>query len=74
MFFGITNNSTMFQTMMNDIFQNLIVDENMIVYLDNILIFTQTLEDYQKTMCKIFKVLAKHKLFLYFKKYKFDKQ
>ena len=46
----------------------------MIVYLDDILIFTQILEDYQKTICKVFKVLARHMLFLYSKKYKFDKQ
>ena len=44
----------------------------MIVYL-NILIFTQILEDYQKTMCKVLKVLARHKLFLSLKKYKFNK-
>lgn len=46
----------------------------MIFYLNNILIFTQTLEDYQKTICKVFKVLARHMLFLYPKKYEFDKQ
>ena len=31
---------------MNDIFQNLRANRIMIVYLNNILIFTQTLEDY----------------------------
>jgi len=46
MFFSITNSLAVFQTMINDIFQNLIADRIMIVYLDNILIFTQILEDY----------------------------
>jgi len=46
MFFSITNSLVVFQTMINDIFQNLIADGIMIVYLDNILIFTQILEDY----------------------------
>ena len=49
---------------MNDIFQNLLADRIIIVYLDNILIFTQTLENHQKAICKVLKVLAKHKLFL----------
>ena len=73
MFFGITNSSIIFQTIINNIFQDLIAEEIMIVYLDNIFIFTQILEDYYKAVYKVFKVLAKYKLFLYFKKYKFDK-
>jgi len=44
----------------------------MIVYLDNILIFIWILKEYYKTICRIIKVLAKHKLFLYFEKCKFD--
>ena len=46
----------------------------MIVYLKDILIFTQTLEDYYKVVCRVLEILTKHKLFLYPKKYKFDKQ
>jgi len=42
MFFGMTNSLATFQTMMNDIFQNLIVEGIVVVYLDNILIFTKT--------------------------------
>ena len=59
---------------MNNIFQDLLADRIMIVYLDNILIFTQTLETHQKAMCKVLKVLAKHKLFLYPKKCEFNKR
>lgn len=57
---------------MNDIFKNLI-EEIMIVYLDNILIFTWTLENYYKTAYKVLKVLAKHKLLLHFEKCEFGK-
>jgi len=46
MFFGITNSPATFQTMMNDIFQNLIVEGIVVVYLDNILIFTKTEEEH----------------------------
>jgi len=41
MFFGMTNSLATFQTMMNNIFQNLIVEGIMVVYLDDILIFTK---------------------------------
>ena len=41
-FFRMTNSLATFQTMMNDIFQNLIVEGIVVVYLDNILIFTKT--------------------------------
>ena len=46
--------------MTNNIFQDLIAKEIMTVYLNNILIFTQILEDH----CKVLEVLAKYKLFL----------
>jgi len=46
----------------------------MIVYLDVILIFTQTLEKYHKVIQRVLEVLAKHKLFFCPKKYEFDKQ
>jgi len=46
MFFGMTNSPATFQTMMNDIFWNLIVEDIVVVYLDNILIFTKTKEEH----------------------------
>jgi len=41
MFFGMTNSPATFQTMMNDIFRNLIAEGIVVVYLDDILIFTK---------------------------------
>jgi len=58
---------------MNDIFQDLIVEEITIIYLNNILIFTWTLKDYYKVVCKVLEILAKHKLFLHLEKYEFNK-
>jgi len=52
-FFGMTNSPATFQTMMNDIFQDLIVEGIMIVYLDNILIFTRTEEEHTKAIWQI---------------------
>jgi len=70
----MTNSSAIFQTMMNNIFRDLIVKGIMIVYLDNILIFTQTLENHCKAVCRILEVLAKHKLYLHPEKYEFNRQ
>jgi hypothetical protein len=48
MFFSLTNSPATFQTMMNDIFEDLISEGVMVVYLDNILIFTETINKHQK--------------------------
>jgi len=50
MFFGITNSPAIFQTMMNDIFQNLIVEGIMVVYLDDILIFTRMKKEHEQAV------------------------
>jgi len=50
MFFGMTNSSATFQTMMNDIFWNLIVEGIVVVYLDDILIFTKMEEEYAQAV------------------------
>jgi len=57
MFFGMTNSPATFQTMMNDIFRDLIVEGIMVVYLDNILIFTRTEEEHAKAIRWILQVL-----------------
>jgi len=57
MFFGMTNSPTTFQTMMNDIFQDLIAEGIMVVYLDDILIFTRTEEEHAKAIRRILQVL-----------------
>ena len=46
MFFGLTNSPATFQTMMDDIFEELITEGVVVVYLDDILIFTETLEEH----------------------------
>ena len=50
MFFGITNSPATFQTMMNDIFRTLIAKGIVVVYLDDILIFTKTKEEHEQTV------------------------
>ena len=45
----------------------------MIVYLNNILIFTQILKEYHKVVQRVLEILAKYKLFLCLEKCEFDK-
>jgi len=74
MFFGITNSLTTFQTMMNDIFRDLIAEGIMVVYLDDILIFTRTEEEHAKAIRRVLQVLQEHKLFLCPEKCEFWKE
>ena len=48
MFFGMTNSLATFQTMINNIFHDLIVEGIIVVYLDDILIFTRTEEEHTR--------------------------
>ena len=50
MFFGLTNSPATFQTMMDAIFEDLISEGVVVVYLDDILIFTKTLEEHWKVV------------------------
>ena len=64
MFFSFTNSPATFQTMMNDIFQELIVEGVVVVYLDDILIFTEALEQHWEVTRRVLKLLEENQLFL----------
>jgi hypothetical protein len=53
MYFGLTNSPATFQTMMNEIFQDLITEGVISVYLDDILIFTHSLEEHRQITCLV---------------------
>jgi len=74
MFFGMTNSLATFQTMMNDIFQNLIAEGIVVVYLDDILIFTKMEEEHAQVVRQVLQVLKENKLFLHPEKCEFYKQ
>jgi len=57
--------------MMNDIFRTLITEGIVVVYLDDILIFTRTEEEHEQAVQRVLEVLVEHKLFLRPKKCKF---
>ena len=64
MFFSLTNSPATFQTMMNDILRELINEGKVIVYLDDILISTDNLEEHRALTKRVLKILQDNKLFL----------
>jgi hypothetical protein len=73
MYFGLTNSLATFQTMMNEIFQDLITEGIVSVYLDDILIFTNSLEEHRRITCLVLDRMREHKLYLRPEKCKFEK-
>ena len=61
--FGLTNAPSTFQCFMNDIFSDLL-DVHVIVYLDNILIFSDNPTDHKKHVCKVLQQLRLHGLYV----------
>jgi hypothetical protein len=53
MFFGLTNSPATFQAMMNTIFKDLIDTGKVVIYMDDILIFTASLEEHQSLVNQV---------------------
>src|SRR5882724_5854696 len=65
MFFGLTNSPATFQTMMNDIFRELIDKGVVVIYMDDILIFGgQTKEEHHTIVVRVLDILCRHRLYL----------
>src|SRR3979490_831198 len=73
MFFGLTNSLATFQTMMNDIFQDLIMEGVVCIYIDDILIYSKDRAEHRSVMQRVLERLREHKLYLRKEKCKFEK-
>ena len=73
MFFGLCNSPATFQAMMDSIFKDMIQDNQVIVYMDDVLIFAQTQEDLEQYTKKVLQCLREHNLYLKPKKCEFNK-
>src|ERR1700720_1874632 len=71
MFFGLTNSPATFQTMMNDIFQDLISEGVVCVYLDDILIFMESMEEHNRITRLVLEWLREYKLYFRHEKCEF---
>ena len=69
MFFGITNLPTTFQAIINEILRDMINKGKMAVFVNDILIGTETEEGYDKIIEKVLKRLEKNDLYIKPEKY-----
>jgi hypothetical protein len=65
--FGLTNAPATFMTLMNDIFKEYL-DKFVIIYLDDILVYSKTEEDHLRHLQTVLRTLRKHKLYAKAKK------
>ena len=61
--FGLCNAPSTFQRVMNDVFFELL-DLGVLVYLDDVLIYSQTVGEHKTLLRKVFTLLQKHNLYV----------
>ena len=64
MYFGLMNSPAIFQTIMNDLFRDLINQRDIATFIDNILVATDTKEGHNKLVKEILKRLEENDLFM----------
>lgn len=74
MFFGLCNAPATFQALMNDIFRDFLTEGWIVVYMDDILIFSPEREVHRQRTEKVVKRLAEHDLYLKAEKCEFETQ
>ena len=70
--FGLTNAPSTFMRTMNNCFQDLL-DTCVVVFLDDILIFSKTMEDHERDIQKVLERLCRNKFYAKLKKCEFFK-
>jgi hypothetical protein len=73
MFFGLCNSPATFQAMMDNIFEDMIFDGIIIVYMDNIFLFSPDEETLTKNTKRVLSQLQENDLFLKPTKCEFNK-
>jgi len=63
-YFGLTNSSTTFQMMMNDLFHDIINQGNMATFINDIIVATEIEEGHDEVVEKVLKQLKKNDLFV----------
>jgi len=63
-FFGLTNSPATFQTMMNDLLRDLVVEEKVVVFIDDVMVVTGTEEGHDEIVEEVLKRLEENNLFV----------
>ena len=69
MFFGLTNSPTMFQTMMNKLLRDLVVKEKVAVFINDVMVATETEKEHDEIVEEVLKRLEENDLFVKPEKY-----
>jgi len=64
MFFGLTNSPATFQVMMNDLLRDLVVEEKVAVFIDDVMVVTETEEGHNKIVEEVLRRLEENDLFV----------
>ena len=64
MFFGLTNSPATFQAMMNDLLRDLVVEEKVAVFIDDIMVVMETEEGHDEIVEEVLRRLEENDLFV----------
>ena len=64
MFFRLTNSSVTFQVMINDLLRDLVVKEKVAVFIDDVMIVTETEEGHNEIVKEVLRRLEENNLFV----------
>ena len=62
MYFGLTNSPAIFQAMMNDLFRDMINKGDIVTFIDDMLVVTETEEGHDKIVKEVLRWLEKNDL------------
>ena len=64
MFFGLTSSPAMFQAMMNDLLRDLVVEKKVVVFIDDVMVATETEEEHDEIVEEVLRRLEENNLFV----------
>ena len=64
MFFGLTNSPATFQAIMNDLLRDLVVEEKVAVFIDNVMVATEIEEEHDEIVEEVLRRLEENDLFV----------
>ena len=70
MFFGLTNSPAIFQAIMNELLRDLINTGKVAVFIDNVIIGTETEEEHKELVAEVIKRLEENDLYVKPEKYR----